>query len=409
MSNRKKVLIITNQSGFLWKFELNDVKLLQNLGYEVHYASNSNEEGYHYEPKQLEKMGIIYHNIEIARSPYMFRMNYRALKQLIDIIEKENIKLIHCHTPVGGFLGRLAGEMCHHMHTKPKVIYTAHGFHFYNGAPILNNLLYQTVERLMAPLTDVLILINKEDYIHAKTFHLKKGGKVYQIPGVGVDLSIFHPVNASEKQLLRRKIGIDNDSFFILSVGELNKNKNFVTIIRAIKKMTTEKLVEGKVIYGICGDGFFKNEIQQFAKELGLKDQVRFYGYKCNVRDYYAAADVTVFPSKREGLGMVGLESLAMGIPVIASDNRGTREYMCDGKNGYICKYDDVEGFINGIKKIYRMNDAERKKMKKACVDSVSLFSKSNSIKIMSEIYKEIDRGVITNEQTIGECNHGNL
>ena len=161
----KKALILTNQSGFLWKFELENVLLLQSLGFIIHYASNSAEEGYHYDPRDLDRMGVIYHDIPIARSPYMWRMNFEALRRLLDIVENEKIDLIHCHTPVGGVLGRLAGYFSKR---HPAVIYTAHGFHFYKGAPLWNNVLYRAVEQLLAPLSDILIVINREDFAAAQ-------------------------------------------------------------------------------------------------------------------------------------------------------------------------------------------------------------------------------------------------
>ena len=140
----KKALIITNLSGFLWKFELDNVALLQSLGYEVHFASNINEKGYPFEVYELEELGIVFHHIEIARSPYMWKMNARALKQIKQIIKEEHIGIIHCHTPVGALLGRLA-VVGNANRKKLKVIYTAHGFHFYKGAPLLNNIVFKAV------------------------------------------------------------------------------------------------------------------------------------------------------------------------------------------------------------------------------------------------------------------------
>ena len=175
----KKALIVTHVSGFLIKFCMNDVEILQKMGYEVHYASNRNEKGYLYEETQLSEHNIIFHHVDIVKSPYMFRMNYHALKQLIQIVNEEDIQLIHCHTPVGGMLGRLAGRFCS-LEKKPKVIYTAHGFHFFKGAPLLNNTIFYTVEKLLAFFTDTLVVINEEDYRSARKLHLKRGGRVYK-------------------------------------------------------------------------------------------------------------------------------------------------------------------------------------------------------------------------------------
>lgn len=378
----KTVLIITHVSGFLLKFEVENVKLLQELGYTVHFASNKNEIGYPFEPKELKELGVIFHHIDIARSPYMFRMNKKALHQLISIINEEKIELIHCHTPVGGMLGRLAA-VYPRTKIKPKVIYTAHGFHFYKGAPFINNTAYYFVERLLARCTDVLVVINEEDYRSASSMKLRKGGKVFKIPGVGLNTSVFKPVEQDIKIKLREENGIPKDAFLILSVGELNQNKNHRIALLAMKKLKNRK----NVYYGICGDGFYYQDIKRYVEKLNISDRVFIWGYKRNIVDYYAMADITLFPSRREGLGMAGIESLAMGIPVLAADNRGTREYMLENENGFVFPYDDAEGFKSGIDKMLNMSEEEMACMKAKCVESISRFQKEYVHVVMKEIY----------------------
>ena len=386
----KNVLILTHQSDFLWKFELENVRLLQALDFVVHYASNSSEDGHHYDLRELDRLGVIYHEIPIARSPYMLRMNFEALYQLLVLIENEEIDLIHCHTPVGGVLGRLAARLSKR---HPIVIYTAHGFHFYKGAPFLNQVLYRAAEHALAPLTDALVVINQEDYAAAKRMRPRKGGKVCFVPGVGLDLVKFRPADPAERAKMREKLGIRPEDFFVLSVGEMNRNKNHVTAMRAILRLRRSALSDGKrIIYGICGDGYFMNEAKQYAAGLGLSEDVRFFGYQRKMRDFYGAADVTVFPSIREGLGMAGLESLAMGVPVVAAENRGTREYMLDGRNGYVCAPRDVDGFASGIRKIMEMTPGERKKMADRCTKSAQRFSKERTRRRMLALYEELTR-----------------
>lgn len=363
---------------------MRNVSILQNLGYEVHYASNIYYKAYEFELEDLKNRGIIFHQITIARSPYMFRMNWKALRDLIKIIDTEKITLIHCHTPVGGLLGRLAGFLSKN---KPKVIYSVHGFHFYKGAPFINNTIYQGVERILALLTDDMVTINMEDYNAACSMHLKKHGKVFKVPGTGVDLSWFKPVSKEERLLARSKIGIDNSSFFLLSVGELNLNKNHKTVIEAVKQISDKKLIDSIFLYGICGNGFFLEDTKDYVKRLGLEDKVIFFDYQKNVRDFYASADVTVFPSIREGLGMAGIESLAMGVPVIASDNRGTREYMQNGENGFVCQAKDVDAYVQAILKVYKMSQEEKRRMSAYCVRSVQEFSYKNTVPVMEKIY----------------------
>ncbi len=384
---KKKVLIIANLSGFIWKFEQEDIKLLQELGYEVHCASNVYDRGYYFDPEEMASKEIVFHPVEMARSPYMYQMNKKALRQLITIIDRENISLIHCHTPVGGMLGRLAAKKSH---GKPKVIYTAHGFHFYKGAPLFNNIVFRFAEHTLAHWTDALLVINEEDYVAAKKMHLRKNGKVYKLPGTGLDLDFFLPASKKERQLARKKLNISEETFFILSVGELNLNKNHKTAILALQELCKDDLKEEALLYGICGEGYFLDDIKKFAEESFISDKIRFFGYQREIREFYAAADLTLFPSIREGLGMAGLESMAMGIPVIAADNRGTREYMVDGQNGYIFPPTDEKACQKAILKYRALAEAEKKKMSACCLESVRGFSKENTRKIMKKVYTSL-------------------
>lgn len=385
----KNILILTTVSGFLNKFERDNVCILQKMGYTVHYAANKNEQIYVFDEKDLEAAGIILHHIDIAKSPYLFKMNYRAYKQLINIVEENDIHVIHCHTPVGGLLGRLVGR--HFRKQNLKVIYTAHGFHFYKGAPLLNNTIFYMMERLMAPYTDILILINEEDYRNACRFPLKKGGKVYKIPGVGLDLEKFNPLSHVQINEARKKLGLKERDFFIVSVGELNENKNHEVVLKALAKMKALGKNISHIKYGICGNGFFRERLMSLIKELHLESNVTLYGYCQDVREILGCAQASVFPSIREGLGMAALESLAMGIPVIAADNRGTREYMQSGKNGYVCAAKDIDGYIRGIEKIGALSDLQRRKVGVYCRESVKSFEKINTNRIMESIYHTLE------------------
>ncbi|MDE6607852.1 MAG: glycosyltransferase, partial [Lachnospiraceae bacterium] len=179
----KKVLIITTISGFLPQFEKNNIKLLREAGCELHYASNFKNPVYTFKRADLKAQGIRLHQIDIAKSPFKFATNFRAVRQLLHIIRENDIEIIHCHNPMGGAAGRIAAGLCRR---KPYVIYTAHGFHFYKGAPKKNWLLFYPAEWLLARMTDILVTINREDYERAKKLPLKAGGAVFQIHSVGV-------------------------------------------------------------------------------------------------------------------------------------------------------------------------------------------------------------------------------
>lgn len=391
LSMEKHILILTTTHDFLLKFERENVKLLQSMGYVVHYATNLNEPHYLSDEERFRRMGVLAHHIEIARSPFLFSENQKALRQLLWLIRQYHIRVIHCHTPVGGLLGRLAGKLSGE--GRPLVIYTAHGFHFYKGAPLLNHLVYYQVERWMARYTDVLIVINEEDYKNAKRFRLKKGGRIYKIPGVGLDSGRFRPLSAQRRQNLRQRLGIGPEDFFLVSVGELNENKNQRIVLEALAKLKGRNPeAAAHIRYGICGDGFFRERIEGWISQMGLEGMVTLYGYCRNVPAILGCADAAVFPSKREGLGMAGLESLAMGIPVIASDNRGTREYMQYGKNGFVFENDDVEGFIRGIQAVKNMPPKKREEMAAFCRASAEPFDKAYAAAMMRRIYFSVDR-----------------
>ncbi len=388
MGMEKKALFVATVGGFVTQFEMENVSLLQELGYEVHSAANFREPVYSVKEQELKEKGVILHQVDMEKSPYMWRQNRKALRQLCAIIREEKISLLHCHTPVGGLLGRLAALLCRE--EDPGVIYTAHGFHFYRGAPLVNWLFYYSAERLLARHTDILITINREDYERAGKFRLRRGGCVYRIPGEGLHRERFRPVTEEAKKQLRRRLGVGEDVFFLLSVGELSGNKNHREIIELMPDVK-ERLKDRKILYGICGDGFYRGELAGLVEKRNLQEDVRLYGYCPDVESYLACADCLVFPSVREGLGMAALEAMAMGVPVIAADNRGTREYMRDGRNGYICDIREPESFAGAIEKICRMKPEELKAMQEEGRRTAEKFDVMNTSAVMGRVYEAAD------------------
>lgn len=386
----KNILILTTVSGFLSKFERGNVRILRGMGYTVHYAANMKEQHYIFDEKELQDMGVMTHHIDIARSPYMFRSNMKAFRQLIKIVRENNICAIHCHTPVGGVFGRLAGRFF--VNRGICVLYTVHGFHFYDGAPLINRTIYYLAEKVLAHYTDMLIVINKEDYENGKKLHLRPGGRVYRIPGVGLDMEKFAPVTEKERKECRKKAGVSEKDFFIVSVGELNENKNQEIILKALKKMRDDGEDITHIKYGICGTGFYEERIHNQIEKLGLSNNVTMHGYCMNVPEILGGADVSVFPSVREGLGMAGIEAISMEIPLLASDNRGTREYVKTGVNGYFCEAKNVQSWVDAIKAMRDLPEQELCVMKKNCRKSIESFDKANTDRIMEEVYCNLDR-----------------
>lgn len=379
----KKILIITTIGGFLPQFEMNDVRILIDQGYEVHYASDFTNPVYELDTGQLEKMGIKLHPVDIRKSPLQIRHNLRALKEIMGIVRKERVHVIHCHNPIGGVLGRL-GAVAPEGFPKPFVIYTAHGFHFYDGAPFLNWLLFFPVELLLARRTDILITINREDNVRAKKHMWGRLKAVYRIPGVGVKTWRFAP-DPDVRRQMRKALGIKEDTFYILSVGELNHNKNHEVIIRAIAN-----LKDPNIYYGICGKGYRQKYLEQLVKEKGIEHQVKFFGFRNDIPEMLQGADCFAFPSKREGLGIAALEAMAAGLPMISSDCRGTREYMEDNVTGYICRSGSVSEYAVLIRKM-KENPLRRREMSAVCRRVAENFNLDKTDKIMREIYGSLE------------------
>lgn len=377
----KKVLILTTISGFLTQFEMNDVQILKEMGYEIHYATNFRHPVYDIDQDKLLEEGIRLYPIDIEKSPIHIVRNIRAFRQLCRIIREENISLIHCHNPIGGVLGRMVALACGRK--KLKVIYTAHGFHFYKGAPFLSWLIYYPVEALLASITDCLITINREDYECAKHFPFSKRRLTIQIPGVGVKTERFSK-DCKSRDEMRSRLKIRTDDFYILSVGEINRNKNHEVILKAIAM-----LQDSRIHYGICGKGEQDAELLKLAEKLGISEQFTLFGFRNDIPDMLQCADCFAFPSKREGLGIAAIEAMAGGIPLITSDCRGTREYMVNGFTGFICFQNSPSEYAKAIKRL--MTDQKlRRQISFVCREMAAQFDLSETDKIMRKVYAKM-------------------
>lgn len=339
----KKFLIVAHYSRFLVQFELNDVRLLQSKGYEVHYATNyEHEDMYADAVRVIREHGVILHQIDFVRSPYNVIANEKAYQQLKELMRMEQFDGIHCHTPMAGALARLAANATG---TKP-VLYTAHGFHFYKGCPLKNKLIYQTAETFLARYTDAQITINREDFAAAQKFPLR--GKAYYVPGIGVDVKKISSVQV-DRATKRAELGIPQDAFVFISVGELNENKNHSTVIRALARTDIPNSY-----YLICGEGKLKQQHFELAQKLGISEKVKLLGFRTNVSEILRACDCFVFPSFREGLSVSLMEAMAAGLPCIASRIRGNVDLLPDSR--YLFEASDestlcqlMQDAVNGV------------------------------------------------------------
>ena len=314
----KKVLMVATVPAMIGQFNIDNLRLLQELGYKVEIACNFEDrsvwtsERVHSFVQVMKSMQISMHQIDFPRNPSDVKHLLHAWRQMDQLAAKNRYAGMHCHTPVAAALTRIIA----HKH-KTRVVYTAHGFHFYRGASWKNWLVYYPVERMLSRWTDTLITINQEDYeLAEKRFHAKR--TVY-VQGVGIDVARFScQIETESKRLLRESLGIHKGDIAILSVGELSTRKNHAQVIRALAHLNMPD-----VYYYIVGQGS-QEELLNAAKEYHVEQRVRLLGFRTDIPELLHAMDLFVLPSLQEGLPVALMEALASGIPCLASRIRGS-------------------------------------------------------------------------------------
>lgn len=376
----KKALICAHVAYAIELFNIPNIELLIEMGYEVSVACNFQDRSSLSEEraqsliKKLDSLGVKRYDLPFQRSPFK-QYNLKAFFSLKKLISEQKYDLIHCHTPVGGILTRLASIGARKNGTK--VIYTAHGFHFYKGAPIVNWLIYFSAEKLCSYFTDVLITINGEDFSAAK--RLLSAKKNIYIPGVGIDTNKFSFSSVDKNEKLA-EIGLNENSKIILCVGELSKRKNHQCIIKALAV-----LKDKNIHLLIAGIGELKDELQSLAVSLGVEDNVHFLGFRQDVAELCSICDVYAFPSLQEGLPVAVMEAMAVGKPCVCSEIRGNTD-LIDEKGGFLCDCSDAEGFARCIGLLLN-NDEMRVSMSQYNKEKAKKYDFSAVREIMKGIY----------------------
>lgn len=333
---KKKILFTATVDSHILNFHTPYLKYFKDNGYEVHVATNGTEKIPYCDVK---------HTVSFERSPLRLN-NLKARKQLKKIIDIEQYDIIHCHTPMGSVVTRLAARSARKTYGT-RVFYTAHGFHFYTGAPIQNWIIYYPVEKLLAHITDVLVTINEEDYTRAQKKLRAKS--IIKINGVGVDLKRFRPVHdQKEKDQLRREYGFHKDDLILICVAELNGNKNQEFLIRAMREITK---IKPKAKLLLCGVGGYEKRYRKLIIELGLENRVLLMGYRKDINRLMRMSDIGVAASLREGMPLNVIEEIASGIPVLASSNRGHIEILQENYLGSLYPYNEIDEYISLLQK----------------------------------------------------------
>ncbi|MEH7085348.1 glycosyltransferase family 4 protein [Neobacillus drentensis] len=379
----KRALMLASVASMIDQFNMNNIAILQDLGYRVDVATNlefgsstSQERVYKFKQELLQQKINPFH-IPFPRQITNIKNMFSAYKIVRKLINQNQYEIIHCHSPIGGVIARLASMSARRKGTR--VLYTAHGFHFFHGAPKQNWLIFYPIEKICARFTDCLITINTEDFLQAtsKKFPAKR---IMYVPGVGINSEGIKQVFI-DKSKKKAEFGI-KDECVLLSVGELNDNKNHEVIINALVQ------IDRPIKYILCGKGEKLDYLKNLTKELNIEDKVIFTGFRTDISEIMHICDIFCFPSYREGLSVALMEAMASGLPIVCSEIRGNVDLVKDQKGGYLLNPDDVNAFGKRIEKL--VNDKElRISMGQFNMDYIKEYDFKIVNKNMESIYKE--------------------
>ena len=319
------------------------------MGYEVDVATNfvegstCSDEKIAALKRVLEGMSVRCFQIDFSRNVLNITQNIKAYQQTKKIIDDNNYTLIHSHSPIGGFLSRIAVRKARRQGTK--MIYTAHGFHFYKGAPLLNWLIFYPIEKICSRWTDVLVTITHEDYLLAQNKMDAK--EVVYVPGVGINTADLAPKteDATIKIDKRKELGLSQEDTVMLSVGELNKNKNQEILLRAMAQLGRKDLH-----YVVAGRGNLKGHLEELAQELGISGQLHLLGFRTDAKELFKMADFFAHPSFREGLSVAVMEAMASGLPIICSEIRGNIDLIKNNEGGFLFRPAELDTACQALK-----------------------------------------------------------
>lgn len=367
---KKKVLFVAHMlRGHVLPFHLPYMKWFQEQGYEVHLCSRNDTGASADAVPYCDR----FFDLPFERSP-LRKENFQVYRQIKKLVEEEDYALVHCHTPSGGLTGRLATRNARKKGTR--VLYTAHGFHFFTGAPLKNWLLFYPAECFLARMTDLLITINREDERRARRFPARKTARVN---GVGVDLSRFEtPVDRAK---IRAELGLGAEEPVAICVGEHSARKNHETVLRAVAPLPQVKLI-------FCGAGEREPALRALAEELGMTERTLFLGFRQDVPALLKASDAFLFPSLQEGLPVALMEAMAAGLPCLASRVRGNADLIAQGEGGMLREAKDWQGFSQDLAALLQ-DPALRREMGERNLREIRAYGLDEALKQTTALYLE--------------------
>lgn len=328
-----KVLITASTYSHIKNFHLPYLRAFYDAGWEIHVACGGTPDAVYYAAQTLSL-------------PFEKKMtspaNFRAARLLRRKMEQERYDLVICHTSLAAFFTRLAVAG---VKPRPRVINMSHGYLFDDNSPAMKRFLLLTAERITARRTDLLLTMNQYDYRTAVKYRL--GKQIANVPGIGVDFSRLTRLGRVEVHELRQRLNLKARDFVLVYAAEFSKRKSQSTLIQAMP------LLPRNTVLLLPGDGVLRKKCMELAKKLGVSDRVRFPGHVDKMSAWYAVADVAVTSSRSEGLPFNVMESMYMGLPVVASKVKGHEDLISNGETGLMFPYGDYIACARQIQKLY--------------------------------------------------------
>lgn len=379
----KRVLMVATVPSMIGQFNMDNIRLLLEMGCQVDVACDFTDTSVWPEQRtkefkeRLSELGIECFQLDFSRNPFKIKRHIDSYRDTKKLIRERQYSFVHTHTPTASAVVRVAAHKL-----KTKVVYTAHGFHFYKGAPIRNWLIFYPVEKWLSKYTDTLITITQEDFKRASE-HFSAKNTVY-VPGVGVDTKRF-TANPAGREKIRKEMSLSDEQVVLLSVGELNTNKNHEAVIRAIKGLD--------LVYVIVGKGILGEDLKALAADNNV--DLRLTGFRKDVEDFYQAADIYILPSIREGLNVSLMEAMASRLPCLVGRIRGNIDLIDEDKGGFLFNPLDVCEICDVYKEMAGRNKEERRELGEYNLKKIKGFDRQAVEKMMLSVYRKMQRETV--------------
>ena len=283
-----------------------------------------------------------------SRSPLDLK-NLSLAPRIRGVASDGGYDIVHVHTPVASFVTRYALRKAAWSGAgRPKVIYTAHGFHFHRGGSAHRNFIFRTLEKAAGRWTDHLVVINRDDYDASKRYGIVPEERLTLMPGIGLDFAKYNRAAVSEADIneTRAKLGLKPNDVLFTMIAEFNPGKRHWDVLTALAAVGRTD-----IHLAFAGVGALFEEMRKMASGLALGERVHFLGHVNDIKPLILASSATIFSSEREGLSRAAMESVCLGVPVIGSDVRGISDVVKDSR-GILYPVGDCPALRNAMTQI---------------------------------------------------------